>query len=73
MQLRKCPFCGRKAIMDSRKIENQIRYFVHCSNRDCSVEPCTSMGLSKVEVAEWWNGDKAMDELAKLGYCAKGG
>lgn len=67
LKLRDCPFCGSRAVMDSCKIGNQIRYFVHCGNRDlCSVAPSTVGSVSKIEVAEWWNGSRTRDEKAKL-------
>ena len=64
--LRKCPFCGGKAVMDSYKLGNQIRYYIHCGNKaHCSVAPCTLASPLKIEVADWWNGGKALDEEPK--------
>ena len=66
MQLRVCPFCGNRAVLDSFKVGNQVRYFVRCSNREsCNVVPCTYGSVSKIEAAAWWNGEEVQDEETK--------
>lgn len=64
--LRNCPYCHKRAVMDSFKVGNQIRYFVRCSNREsCNVVPCTYGSVSMVEAAEWWNGGDQLNEETK--------
>lgn len=65
-RLRKCPFCGGRPFLDSYKVNNQIRYFIHCTNKTyCPVRPCTGASPLKIEVEGWWNGGKPLDEEAK--------
>lgn len=65
-RLRNCPYCHKRAVMDSFKVGNQIRYFVRCSNKEsCNVVPCTYGSVSMVEAAGWWNGEEVLDEEPK--------
>lgn len=48
--LKPCPFCGGKA-----QVQGEVKHFVSCFNRECSVNPGTSLCETEEEAIEKWN------------------
>ena len=69
MDLKPCPFCGRKPIIEHWS-SGGIMYMVKCNNPDCPV-PVNSYptGRNLNDVEDEWNKSLIMTNFEKIGTC----
>lgn len=55
IKLKKCPFCGGKARMNSTSAFVRKAFYVNCDEIGCEMQCSTKLCFTKAEAAEIWN------------------
>ena len=71
-KLKPCPFCGKQPNIEQNN--STKKYWIHCDNPKCRIQPCGDMHTSRSVVVREWNrrsvADYEMAELEKYRHAA---